>query len=77
MTITRVGTNEKYAAGWAAIFGGSKSKSGAVKSAAGKGGSTKKAVKKAVKKAAAAPVAKKATKKVATKKVAKKAAKKK
>ena len=53
MTITRVGTNEKYAAGWAAIFGGSKSKSGAAKSgaaksAAGKGASTKKVVKKVV-----------------------------
>ena len=68
MTITRVGTNEKYAEGWSAVFGATKSKSSASakakkatpKKAATKSSSTSPAAKKAVKKK---PVKKKSVKK--------------
>lgn len=68
MTITRVGTNEKYASGWEAIFGGRKARtSKAAPSVSSKTSSktksVKKAAKKATKKSVAKPVAKKASKK--------------
>lgn len=76
MTITRVGTNEKYASGWESIFGGSKRKSSkgatpvaseskvkTVKKSAKSSGSTKAAPKKVAKKVAAKPTAKKGSKK--------------
>jgi hypothetical protein len=86
VTITRVGTNDKYAAGWDSAFGGkrgsSKTSNSAVKTAsAGKTAKTTKssgkpkAVKKAAKVVAAKPVAKKAAKKAAPKKTSKKAGK--
>ena len=59
MSVIRVGSTEKYAAGWDTIFGGRK---------AGKKASPKKAVKKTVKKAA-----KQSKKPVAKKSAAKKA----
>ena len=75
MTILRVGTNEKFADGWGAAFGGGKS---AKKKTAKKKATKKKAAKKTAKKAAKKKVAKKpAKKKAAKKKVAKKATKKK
>ena len=57
VTITRVGTNEKYSSGWEGIFGGKTSKAGAkaspvVKKSAAVKAAPKKAAKKAVKKAA-------------------------
>lgn len=54
MTITRVGSNEKYASGWDLAFGGKKKAAKSAKKAA-----KKKAVKKPAKKAAAASKAKK------------------
>lgn len=42
MTITRVGTNQKYAMGWDSAFGGKKAKAAAGKPAAAKKASPKK-----------------------------------
>ena len=53
MSVIRVGSTEKYAAGWDAIFGGRKATRAAKKA------SPKKAVKKAKKPAAKKPAAKK------------------
>lgn len=50
VTILRVGSNEKYAAGWEQAFGKKKTKS-AAKATAAKAKKKKKAVKKAKKKA--------------------------
>ncbi|MBU6174505.1 MAG: hypothetical protein KGQ60_11920 [Planctomycetes bacterium] len=72
MTITRVGTNEKYATNWESIFGGRKSKSTSVKTVTKEAAKpAKKAAAKAVKKSKAA------TPKKAAAKPAKKTAKKK
>jgi len=57
MTILRIGTNEKYADGWATAFGGGKKKK-----------ATKKAKKKATKKKAAKKKAKKTVRKTSKKK---------
>ena len=71
MTITRVGTNDKYASGWDSIFGGKKkAKPATAKASESKPVAAKKAVKKA-KTVTAKPTTKKAAKK-ATKKAAKK-----
>jgi len=72
VTITRVGTNEKYSTGWDGIFGGKASKKVAKAApVAGKGKAVKKSVKVSSEKAPAAKA------KAAPKKAAKKAAKKK
>lgn len=70
MTITRVGTNEKYASNWDVVFGGKKKASSGkaaapTKSAVAKAAPAKKSAKKttkAVKKAAPVKQVKKATK---------------
>jgi len=75
VTITRVGTNEKYANGWESIFGGSKvaTKSSRTKSKGTKGSKSSKVVKKAAKTAVVKPVGKKsAVQKTTAKSAAKK-----
>lgn len=75
MTITRVGTNEKYANGWESIFGGKKSRSAKATPAAAtsaRSASKPKAVKKAAKASSSKPAAKKISKKPNAKKVVKK-----
>ncbi len=71
VTITRVGTNEKYATNWESIFGGRKSKSTSVKTV------TKEATKPAKKAAKAVKKSKTAAPKKAAAKPVKKTAKKK
>jgi hypothetical protein len=69
VTITRVGTNEKYSSGWEGIFGGKTSKKVAKASPVAAKPTEKKAVKKsAAVKAAPKKAAKKAAKKTAKKK---------
>jgi hypothetical protein len=75
VTITRVGTNEKYASGWESIFGGKKAKSSKTTPDA-KSKTKTKSVKKAAKSPASKPAAKKVAKKGTAKPLAKKAAKK-
>ena len=71
MTITRVGTNEKYSDGWNGIFGGKPSKKAAKATPASPEKSAKKSPAKAVAAATPKPVAKKAAPKaVAIKAVA-------
>ncbi len=75
MTITRVGTSEKYANGWEAIFGGKKSrsaKSAPTVASSARSASKTKAAKKAVKASNSKPTAKKISKKPSAKKVVKK-----
>lgn len=70
MTITRVGTNEKYASNWDVVFGGKKKTSSGKAAAPAKATATKaapakksaKKTTKAVKKAAPVKQVKKATK---------------
>ena len=65
VTITRVGTNEKYASNWDVVFGGKKKAAAAKSSTPAKATPVKKSAKKtakAAKKAAPVKQAKKATK---------------
>lgn len=74
MTILRVGTNEKYADGWASVFGGGKTKKKAApavsktksKKAAEPKAAKKTTVKAAKPKAAAKPLTKTTAKKAST-----------
>ncbi len=78
MTITRVGTTQKYANGWEQAFGkGKKSKPAATTAVKDKPASAKKAAAKAPAKAVKKAKVAKTAAKTATKTTAKKAAKKK
>jgi hypothetical protein len=68
VTITRVGTNDKYSSGWEGIFGSSKSAKKVAKASATPTATAKKAVKKSAAKAAPKKSAKKVAKKAAKKK---------